>query len=130
MTPFLKRVNNDDPQMIAWMEGNRDRNSFDAAVLDYPATEVYCAYVGEKIISYLICQPVVVLDAFGPNPEASGYELTKALEHFTVAVGLLAHRSGTREIMFLGSDESTAKASEVLGFTKLETPVWRLRLPE
>lgn len=114
--------------MLEWLRSGQSRNALDEAVLTYPSTEVYAAYEGEKILGYQVVQPVMILDSFAANPEASPFETATAMVEILKCCAHTAHRSGAREIMFLHSDANTTAAAELVGFKAIAVPVLRLRL--
>lgn len=110
-----------------WLASNIARNAFDPDVLDYPATSVLAAHNGE-VITYTPTQPVLAIESVGVSKTASTQDVATAMVETVRAAAAFAYRAGVRELMFIGSDELTAKGAEKLGFERINFPVFRLKL--
>lgn len=124
----VRKVAIDDTQGLEWLRANQDKNSFDEGVLAYPCTELWAAKNNGTTHAYLPVQQVVVLESLGTNPNSKPIEIASSLLKFVEGASLIAHRAGMRELMFLVSDDLTAKASEALGFEELKCRVMRRKL--
>lgn len=111
-----------------WLEANKARNSFDAAVLDYPATRVLAAHNNGTTYTYMPVQQTAMLESIGINPQATPTQVAASVLEMTKAAATLAHAAGFREIFFLVSDENTAQGAKLMGFEDCPFRVMRKRL--
>jgi hypothetical protein len=120
-----------DPKMEPvkeWITANSERNAFDPAILDYPAMKVLASHCNGTTYTYMPVQAVAVLESIGVNPEAKPLEIATGVMESVKSAVVLAQANGYRELWFLGSDETTARGAETMGFEPLPYRVFRKRI--
>ena len=110
------------------LEANRERNGFDPAVLEYPATRVLAAHNNGTTYAYMPVQQTAMLESIGINPEATQMQAATSVLEMTKAAATLAYAAGYREIYFLVSDENTAQGAKLMGFEDVHLRVMRKKL--
>jgi N-acetylglutamate synthase-like GNAT family acetyltransferase len=123
--PFRK-VKEEYEQFLLWFRSTIN-NLYDEDILQYPATQVLVAH-NDKTIMFLPFQQTVMLESLAIDPEASPKDVAVSLYALIDAVRLKCAESGIGELYFLCKDESTSKFAERHGFTRLEYPIFRMKL--
>jgi len=114
--------------------------SFDPNVVRFPETITLCAYnpkttqQDDKIIGFMPIQMLSftssqVLDSLVMNPEASDKEISEAMKELVKQAIFLGYLKECDCIYFIGDHPETNKIAERI-FTKVEYPVYRLRLKD
>ena len=124
---WVRFADKDKEPVRDWCAANSARNAFDPAILEYPATRVLAAVNGH-IINYMPIQVVALLESIGVNPDASALEVATGVMECVKAASILASAAGHGELLFMASDETTAKGAELLGFSEVPFKLYRRRL--
>ena len=115
--------------------------SFDPDVIRFPETATLCAYHpagcqygNSKVIGFMPIQALSfvssqVLDSFVANPEATNSEIAEAMKELVKQAIFLGYLKDCDCLYFIGDHPETNKIAERI-FTKVEYPVYRLRLKE
>lgn len=112
------------------LAANSRRNAFDADVLDYPLTTTLAAHSNGTTYAYMPVNPVLMLESIGITNGHTPQEQANAVMELTKAAATLGHVNGYRELMFLASDEVTARGAKMMGFEELPYKVYRAKLPK
>lgn len=103
------------PRFMAWLIANRDRNSFDPEVIDYPTLRVYGSGSG-----YLPVHSGVILESLALSPDASAEQKLSGVIEMVNAVESEARDAGIRELFYISSDARTDESAvRQLGFEKV-----------
>lgn len=124
----VRPVSKDDPDALAMLRANIERNALDEEVLKYPACELWTARTNGTRHAAMPVQKVYVLESVGLNKDSSIQEQGTALLELVKVACFEAYRDGAREVMFLVSDPATEQGAKLLGFEEVTCKVMRRRL--
>ena len=118
----------DDPEALAMLEGNKERNDFDPEVLGYPSSLLLRCDDESKRRGYLTTQSVQMLESIALDDTLTAEEKAGAAMNLMAFALSLANRVGQREAYFVASDPVTERAMKQMGWELITDPVYRLRL--
>jgi hypothetical protein len=124
--PFNKK---EIPLLERWLKST-PRNLVDWRVFSYPTIKILTAIKRKMITAFLPTQVALVLESLAIRPENSATDTADALGQLVRSATLLAHEKGIREIILGIGDPSTEAFAIRHGFSKLDFPVYRLRLDD
>jgi hypothetical protein len=120
----------DAAQYTEWLTAASDINLVDPGVYNYPTCNsvVVSDKAGEPALMNSF-HLVLVMEALAPRPDLTPLQEARALKELFEAVKEVARKSGVREILFGCKDERVNKFIEGRGFTKVDIPVFRFKVP-
>lgn len=118
----------DDPEAIAMLEGNKERNDFDPEVLGYPSSLLLRCDDESKRRGYMTTQSVQMLESMALDDTLTAEEKAGAAMNLMAYALSLANRVGQKEAYFVATDKNTEMAMQRLGWELIQHPVYRLRL--
>jgi hypothetical protein len=125
---FVRPVREEDiKKMLLWGGLN---HATDPSVLGYPTTLKYCAFSQGDIVAYMPVQQPLMLEAIAFHPLATDLQKSFAMKELTHTVITQSYLWGRGEIYFLGTDPTTDRFAAIHGFSKLDVPVYRVRLSD
>lgn len=129
---FVRPAKEEDSENFK--EWAKNTPSLDPTIFHLPETYTLCAYNEKGVTAFLpVQEPKIVstqmLESLVINPEATNKEIASALRELVRGVILITHMKRADEVYFIGDHPETNKIAERI-FTKVEYPVYRLRLKE
>jgi hypothetical protein len=115
----------DFEKLITWANRNP---AWDKSILKYPTSFALVAFNKDGTLGFLPVQQAMVMEAMGFHPLATDPQKALVMKELTHALITRCYASGMGEIYFLGSDAATNEFAEHQGFTRMEWPVYRVRL--
>jgi hypothetical protein len=108
-------------QAVAWFNRIADRNHFDPDVLTYPSTALIQAYSKQtgKPLLYMPVHKVYMMEALGPAPDASGYDIAAALGQIVKSLAWDAPKDGVGELYYACTDPTVDAFCREHGFTRM-----------
>lgn len=106
------------PILAAWLLANKDRNSLDPDVLDYPRAEVLVACEGEVPVAVMPVHAVVMLESMGYRPGTPAKDMVNAVDALIDSATSIATSAQMKELVFLSSDPEVDRAAERRGFER------------
>jgi hypothetical protein len=108
-------------QAVAWFNRIAERNHFDPDVLTYPSTALIQAYSKQtgKPLLYMPVHKVYHMEALGPAPDASGYDIAAALAQIVKALAWDAPKDGVGELYYACTDPTVDSFCRDHGFTRM-----------
>jgi hypothetical protein len=85
-------------QFIAWACEARKRTTFDAAIVGHPRSAMLLAEKGRKMLAYLLCQTVIMAEAFIPRPEATSRQRAASLGQFDKSLARIARSMNVGDV--------------------------------
>jgi hypothetical protein len=118
----------DDPEAIAMLQANVERNDYDPEVLGYPSSLLLRCDDESKRRGYLTTQSVQMVESIALDDKLTSQEKAEAAMNLIAFALSLANRVGQKEAYFVASDPVTERAMKQMQWEKIEHPVYRLRL--
>lgn len=108
-------------QALDWFKRIADRNHFDPDVLTYPNTTLIQAYEKQtnKPMLYMPVHKVYHMEALGPAPEATGYDIAAALAQIVKSCSWAAPNEGIGELYYACTDPSIDSFCKDHGFVRM-----------
>jgi hypothetical protein len=113
---------------VEWLKAASDKNLFEAAPYSEPTCNTVVVEAdGEPILmnSYRL---VLVQEALAPKPGADPKDAARALRELYAGIRRVAQATGIKEILFQCADPTLEKFILKKGFTKVSTPVFKMRV--
>ena len=114
-------------KLVAWGSANP---AWDAKILNYGSSFALAAYNNSGTLGFLPVQRPLVMEAMGFHPLTTDPQKALVMKELTHALILQAYGYGAGEIYFMGSDSGTNDFAQRQGFTRLDVPMYRVRLTD
>jgi hypothetical protein len=126
--PIVRVIPNDDPHAKELLASNVERNGFEERMLDYPSLRLLQAEKEGKRLGVLPIHPVLMLDSMATE-DVGIVDKGRAMAEMVKVACTEALRNGIQEVYLVDSDAVTTEAAKGIGFKRLQSDVYCLRLP-
>jgi hypothetical protein len=118
----------DAQNYVEWLKAASDKNLFEREVYsDDTCNTITVEADGEPVLmnSYRL---VIVQEALAPKPGVDPKDAARALRELYAGIRRVAQATGIKEILFQCVDPTLHKFIERKGFTRVNTPVFKMRV--
>lgn len=122
----LRYLRSEDQKEFLEVINRTPKNDFDPDILSYPTLRVLHSVGAESV--FLPVHQSLMLESLGTELGMSPLESAQGIRDLVKGAQLHASGLGIRELYFLATEDGVRKIAEGHGFTRVETPVLRLKL--
>jgi hypothetical protein len=118
----------DEQKYYDWLLAASDKNLVETAVYSEPTCNTVVVEADGEPVLMNSFRLVLVMEALAPKPGIGPKDEARALLELYANIRRVAEASGIKEVLFQCVDPTLEKFIERKGFTKITTPVFKMKV--
>jgi hypothetical protein len=118
----------DAEKYFNWLKAASDKNLVETAVYSEPTTNTLVVEADGDPVLMNSFRLVICMEALAPKPGIDPKDEARALRELYSNIRRIAQATGVKEVLFQCVDPSLENFIERKGFTKINTPVFKMKV--